>query len=124
MAENELLEYPRGQIGFGSGNLKQCTNAKFSLNRNAKLKHTIAKSPAGICYGNTELSGTFEFEIDETGLERDVLTDLKKGTRRQFRFKDSASTDEISGAFTSFDKEIPTDDAVKVTVGFVGKLID
>jgi hypothetical protein len=123
MSDQELLEYPKGQIGYGSGNLKQCTNAKFSLNRNAKLKHSIAKSPSGICYGHEELSGTLEFEVDETGIERDLIDDLKRGKRRNFRFKDAISTDEINGVLTSFDKEIPSDDAVKISVGFIGKLV-
>jgi hypothetical protein len=118
----DYLNFPRGQIGMGSGNLQQCTNAKFSYKNNAKGKGTIARPQAGFVMGEPSLEGTLEFDIDENGLERDLLADVKAGTRKPFRFKDSTATYEIIGVLTSFDLEVPKDDCVHVGVSYIGKL--
>lgn len=121
---DELKLYPKGQIGFGTGNLKTATNCKYTLKNGAKLKHSIAVTPSGVSFGHQEVDGSLEFEVNEDGMERDVVTDVKKGRKRQFRFKDATSTDTIVGVLTEVTKEIPSDDAVKVTVNFIGKLVD
>ena len=121
---DELKVYPKGQIGFGTGNLKTCTNCKFSFKNGAKLKHSLALTPSGVAFGHHEVTGSLEFEINEEGSERDIISDVRKGRKRQFRFKDATSTDTIIGVLDGVDKEMPSDDAVKMTCTFIGKLIE
>lgn len=124
MASNDDLPvYPKGQIGFGTGNLKTATNAKYSFKNGAKLKHSIAQTPSGVTFGHQEVTGSIDFEISENGPERDIVNDVRSGTKRQFRFKDATTTDTIIGVLDGIDKEIPSDDCVKVTATFVGKLV-
>lgn len=123
MADSDLKLYPIGQIGFGSGNLKEATLGRFSVTNGATLRHSLAESPSGTSQGAIELSGSIEFEVSENGLERSIIDDVVAGTRRQFRFKDAIDTYEIIGVLTQADWETARGDAIKVTASFIGKLV-
>lgn len=123
-ANDELPLYPIGQVGFGgAGTLKTATMARFSVTNGAALRHALAQSPSGISFGNFECSGTIEFEISENGIERDVVGDVAKGRKRNFRFKDATKTYEVVGALSQTDWNAARPDPVKVSCNFVGKLI-
>lgn len=123
MANDELKLYPTGQIGFGAGNLKEATLGRWSFTNGANLRHSLAKTPAGFTLGNYEVTGTIEFEVSETGLERSVIDDVNAGVRRQFRFKDAVDTYEITGVINQVDWEASRGEAIRVTANFIGKLI-
>ena len=123
MADTDLPLYPKGSIGFGAGNLKQATLGRFSYTNNGTLTHSLAQTPSGIFFGNRECSGSIEFEVSELGIERDVVEDVAKGKRRQFRFKDATKTYEIVGALVKTDWETTTSAPVKISCDWVGKLV-
>lgn len=124
MASNsELKNHPRGQIGFGAGDLQSATLGKFTVTNNGKLKHTLKLSPSGFVKGNTECSGTIEMDISEDGLERDVFDLVESGTEVPFRFKMPGLSKTIAGKAVSVDSDFPTDDAVHIVFSFVGKLV-
>lgn len=122
MQNDELKLYPTGQIGLGTGNLKEATLGRWSLTNGATLRHSLAASPSGFTMGNHEVSGTIEFEVSENGLERDVINDVANGQRRNFRFKDALDTYEIQGILNQVDWEATRGEAIKVTANFIGKL--
>lgn len=123
MADQDLKLYPTGQIGFGSGNLKEATLGRWSFVNGANLRHSLAKTPSGFTLGNKEVTGSIEFEVSETGLERSVVDDVENGQRRNFRFKDATDTYEIQGVINQVDWETSRGDAIRVVANFIGKLV-
>ena len=122
MAAQELKRYPRGQIAIGNGDLQQAVLARFTFTNNAKLKHTLRKTPSGFVLGTREATGSFDLEIDEDGPEREVFEAIRGGEIKNFRYKMPTITKTIEGIFVSVDVEEPLDDAVKFTVNWIGKL--
>ena len=120
---DDFKVYEVGQVGFGSGDLKTATLARFSLTNGATLRHSLALSPSGVSQGQNECTFSIELEIPETGLERDVIEDVMKGTARNFRFKCANGTWSIKGIFTQADWEAKRPDPTKVTASGIGKLI-
>ena len=121
---DELLNYPRGTVAMGNGDLTQIVNLKGKYSNNAKLKHTLRKSPSGFTLGHRECSGTFDLEIPETGEERDYWTMVKEGQVKQLRIKIPGTTKAINIIASDLDFELPSDDAIKESVGFIGELVD
>jgi hypothetical protein len=121
---DDLLLFPRGVVAMGNGDLTQVVNLKGKYSNNAKLKHTLRKSPAGYTLGVKECSGSFDLEIPETGEERDYWSLVKAGTVKQLRIKLPGTTKAINIVVSDLDFELPSDDAIKETVGFIGELVD
>ena len=116
--------FPRGQVGIGAGDLKQCENAKFDFKRNAKQKSTLAKPQAGYVFGNPEFTGSFDIIIDQDGPERDWIQKVKDGDLIQARFKAPTLTTGATILLDGVSCEFPVDDAIKYTVTFIGKMND
>ena len=122
MADQELLNFPRGQIAIGNGDLQQAASASFTTTNNGKLVHTLRRSPAGVVLGTREGSGSIEMVVDENGLELEVFDRINNGSILNFRFKIPQSTKVIEGILTNADVSLPVDDVVGVTLAFVGRL--
>jgi hypothetical protein len=121
---DDLAQYPRGAVAMGNGDLIQVTNVKLKLSNGAKLKHTLRKSPSGFVLGHLECSGSMEIEIPETGAEKDYWTMVQNGDVNQIRLKLPADTRAVNIVASSMDLELPSDDAIKQTVEFVGEVVD
>jgi len=124
MASSEILQYPRGQISMGPGDLVQVTNVSFSYTNNGRLRHTLKQSPSGKVLGNQEVSGSFTAAIDEDGPERDYFARVKSGEEVSMRLKLPVTTKNVVGFLVSVDGDIPLDDAVELTINFQGKFSD
>ena len=123
MATSELKQYPRGQIAFGPGDLTQVTNVTFTTTNNAKLVHTLNKAPAGVVLGNRETNGKFDVVVDEDGLEREYFDRVRSGERITIRLKIPGNiTKPAEIVLVSIDCEMPLDDAVKMTINWIGQL--
>ncbi len=120
MSQEQLL-YPRGRIAMSTGDLIDVTNVKFEHTNNAKQVHTIVQKGAGIVQGNTESTVTFDMVVSEQGLERDYYGYLQNGLIKQVRLKIPGSTFTINGMVKQISAEIPLDDAIKVSITFIGK---
>jgi hypothetical protein len=121
---DELLNYPRGTVATGNGDLTQVTNLKGKYSNGAKLKHSLRKSPSGYTLGVKECSGSFDLEIPESGEERDYWSLVKDGTVKRLRIKIPGTTKAINIVVSDLDFELPSDDAIKETVSFIGELVD
>jgi hypothetical protein len=121
---NELFEYPKGQCSFSpGGRLRQCTNVRLRIANGAKLKHSLAASPSGVVFGVRDLSGTLTVEIPKAGSERDYVDAVNKGTRKQMRVEIPGNGIVCEVVCTEADINVPLDDAVSVSVSFIGKLV-
>lgn len=123
MAESELPVYPRGQMGFGAGDLMQITDISFDYTNNGQLKHTLKRSPSGKTFGNKELSGSFTVIVDEDGLERDYFARVENGEEVDMRMKIPQLTKGIVGALSGISGSLPLDDAIEFTVNWFGKFV-
>jgi hypothetical protein len=121
---DELQQFPRGVVAMGNGDLTQVTNLKVKASNNAKLKHSLRKSPSGFVLGNKECSGSFDLDVPETGEERDWWGMVKDGTVKQLRIKIPGTTKAINIVASDLDLELPTDDAIHETVSFIGEIVD
>jgi hypothetical protein len=120
---DEYQQFPRGTVGFGSGNLSTCTDAVVKIANNAKDVHVLQQLEAiGFVMGRVAVSGTFNLVIGEDGLERDVIEMVRKGKRKNFRFKDPSGATEIKGVLTECSKEYKLEDAISVPCSFIGKM--
>lgn len=116
--------YARGRIALGSGDLIDVTNVRVSHTNNAKQVHTLRQKGAGITLGTEETSVSFDAVISEDGQERDYFSLVKKGTITQLRIKIDGETMTVQGAFQSRDFDLPLDDAIKVSLNFIGHMTD
>jgi hypothetical protein len=121
MSDN-YQEFTRGAIAIGNGDLMTAVNVKVSQKKaGTKIHHTIRKSNAGIFIGNEETTVTFDCLVPETGPERDFMRDLLRGKIRKLRIKIPGETFSVVGVYTGRDTELPSDDAVKMAIEFMGK---
>lgn len=122
MAEQEI--YDRGAIAMGNGELLSVTNVKVDTSDNSKQVHTLRKKGAGITQGVEETTVTFDAVIGDQGEEADWLELVKKKLIKTLRIKIPGRTMTVVGKYKDVSYELPLDDAVKVSLGFIGKLDD
>jgi hypothetical protein len=116
--------YPRGQIALGNGDLIDVISVKVSQTNNAKQVHTIRQKGAGITLGTEETTVSYEAVVSEDGQERDYFALVKKGTIVQLRIKVPGETITVQGAYQSRDFDLPLDDAIKLSLNFIGHTTD
>lgn len=123
MADN-LKQYPRGQMKM-AGDLVQVTDATFRLTNNAKLMHTLRKSPSGISVGNKESSFDFTAIIDEDGPERDWEELAFKGEIKTFQFiKPAADASVVVGVISQIEISMPNGEPVSIRGTGVGAFVE
>lgn len=118
----DLPIFPRGTVAMGSGDLTQVTTFKIKITNGAKLKHSLRKSPSGVTFGHREVSGSFDVEVPEAGEERDYWEMVAAGTIKTLRIKIPGRTLAVTIATSDIEMELPSDDAIKQTVSYVGIL--
>ena len=124
MAE-EQLRYPQAYLAMDNGDLVQVTNFTANITNNAKQKHTLRKSGAGISFGVTESTVNFDSIIDEDGAERDYWKAVKLKQLKQILIKEPGGRAlTYNGAFQSLGADGPLDDAYKLSPVFIGHLED
>ncbi len=116
--------YPRGRIALGGGDLVDVTNIKITTTNNAKQVHTIAQKGAGITLGVEETTVTYDSVISEDGQERDYFQLVKTGKIGQVRLKLPGETITVEGVYKSRDFEMPLDDSIKLSMEFIGHMVD
>lgn len=124
MATSQLL-YPQAYLAMENGDLAQVTDFSLTISTGAKQIHTQRRKGAGISFGNEETSISFNFVIDEQGLERNYVRAAQKKQIKQLRAKlPGGQTLAINGAFSEVKVDGPLDDATKGSATFVGKTED
>lgn len=119
---DQMPIFPRGAIAMDNGDLIQVTNVKVSQELvGTKIKHSLRKSGAGIVLGNEETKVTFDYEVPESGQERDYMKLVRTGKVKKLRIKIPGETFAVVGVIPKRDLDLPLDDAVKGSVEFMGK---
>lgn len=123
MAAKEQLKYPQAYLAQGNGDLMQVTDFTISTSNKGKQQHTLRRPQAGVVKGKPETKVTFNFAIDEEGIERPYIEDVLDGTIRQLRAKlPGGKTIAIDGMYTDCNLDGPLEDATKGSCTFVGKI--
>lgn len=122
--DTDILTYPRARVALDNGDLVDVTNVKLDSTNNAKLVHTLRRSPAGVVLGNHETTVSMDVAVSEEGLEREYLDMVRTGTVKQVRLKVPGKTLTVEGKFSDFGIEGPVDAEIKTTLKFIGKLTD
>jgi hypothetical protein len=121
---DEMPIYPRGAIAMDSGDLIQVTNFKVSQKKNGtKILHTLRVEGSGIVIGNEETEVSFDYNVPETGQERDYLSLVRKGKIKKLRVKIPGETFAVVGVCSGRELEVPHDDAIKSSISFMGKTV-
>lgn len=124
MADNQLKRYPRGQMKM-AGDLVQVTNASFKKTNNAKLMHTLRKSPSGVVLGHNEATFSFEAIVDEDGQERDWDNIQGKGLFKTFQFiRPATDAAVVIGVVADLETSMASDGAVTLRGNGVGMFVD
>lgn len=123
MASNDdFVSFPRGQVGFGSGDLQQCTDAKFRFENGAKVVGTL-RGRTGTTTGLRKGTCSFNTIIDETGPERDWIALVKNGKAQQARFKfPGGVTYTFKAVAASVDGEVTLEDGTHLNIELVGTI--
>jgi hypothetical protein len=88
MASNDqLVQFPRGQVSFGSGPLQNCTDFSSTTTNGGKLVSTLRRNPGGFVLGKKAVSFDMNLQVDEDGDERDWEDLVDKGTPQTIRLK-------------------------------------
>lgn len=117
--------FPQSYLALENGDLVQVTDFKIATNNKGKQVHTQRKTGAGVVRGKAETTITFNFVIDEDGMERNYVRFVQKGTIKQLRAKcPGGQVFVCNGMFTMCDIDGPLEDATKGSCTFVGKLDD
>jgi hypothetical protein len=122
MADQELVNYPGGQVQMGSGDLQHATAARFSFDNGAKLQHTLRKNAAGYTIGVHEATGDVETIVPQDGPEREFLQKAIKGEPVQLRYKAPGLTATFEGIIKTGSIDMATGEAVKLNISIIGKL--
>ncbi len=118
---DELLTFPRGALAMDNGDLVQITNVKVDQTNGAKLQYVMRKrNAAGVILGNEGTTLSFDAVVDENGPERDYLKMVRRGTIKKLRVKIPGETFTVLGVATKRSLELPTDDAIKYSIEFIG----
>ena len=119
---DDFVQYPRGQVAFGAGDLQQATDAKFHFENGAKVQGTL-RGRTGITTGVRKATVSFSTLVDENGPERDWVKKVKQGKIEQARFKfPGGVTYTIKCTASSVEGETTLEDGVHMHVELVGVL--
>jgi len=123
MANKEQLKYPQAFLAQGNGDLMQVTDFTVTVSNKGKQQHTLRRPQAGVVKGKPETKVSFNFAIDEDGIERPYIEDVLDGTIRQLRVKlPGGKTITIDGMYTDCTLNGPLEDATNGSAAFVGKI--
>ena len=123
MADGEQKRYPQAFLAQGNGDFVSCTNFSIKTTNNAKQIHTLREKGSGFTLGKTESTVSADLVVSEDGPERNFYRQLQTGTPIQLRAKiPGGEVKTLNGVYSGVDLECPLDDAVKLSLSFVGNM--
>lgn len=122
MSDNkDFLDYPKGQVALGAGDLVDCADITMSFEDGEKVLATLRLNPAGSTHGMRSCTASFKSLISNEGLERDYMTNYRKRTVMQLRLKVPGLVFTCTGRFSKPQIVANVDNAIEFTVTLVGK---
>jgi len=109
--------FPKARLALDNGDLVDVNSVTVSATNNAKLIHTLRKSPAGYTDGTQEVSLSFEGVISDSGQETDYKALVQRSISKQFRFKlPGGDTFVLNSRITKVDWKVDTENATTFSV--------
>ena len=79
-SNEELSQFPRGQVSFGKGPLQLIEDFDAKTTNGGKLASFLRKNPGGFILGKRAVTFSMNLMVSEDGDERDWETIVDKGT--------------------------------------------
>jgi hypothetical protein len=122
MADNsDFLDYPKGQVALGAGDLVDCADVTFAFEDGEKVLATLRMNPAGSTHGMRSCTVSFKSLISNEGFERDYMTSYRKRKVQNLRLKVPGLVFTCTGRFTKPQIVANVDNAIEFSVSLVGK---
>lgn len=116
----ETKVYPLAYLSMGNGDLMQVTDFTYTIDNKGKQVHTQRREGAGVVKGKSESEVTFNFAVDEDGVEHDYVRLVQRGTIKQIRVKCPGGDNyALTGMFTKCVTNGPLEDAVTGNARFI-----
>lgn len=116
------LLYPQAYLAMENGDLQQVTDFRITLSVNARILHLFRQPASGLIFGPQEARGSFNFAIDEEGIERRYVDALLNRKRKQLRAKlPGGQILILRMGFAAVDLDGPLDDATKGSCTWLGR---
>jgi hypothetical protein len=122
LPDEDMLTHSRGQVVIAGSRVIQCVMARCSIKKGAKVKHTLNRQGNAIVYGNAEVSGTIELDLTDEGPERDWIGELLSQKKYNTHYEIPLYNIHFQIGLDTADVEMPLDDAIKLTLNFVGAI--
>jgi len=118
---NDFLDYPKGQVALGPGDLLDCADITIAFEDGEKVLATLRMNPAGSTHGMRSASATYKSLISKEGFERDYMTKYRKREVIQLRLKVPGMVFSCVGRFSKPQIVANVDNAIEFTITIVGK---
>lgn len=122
MGDNkDFLDYPKGQVAMGSGDLLDCADITITFEDGEKVMATLRMNPAGSTHGMRSATATFKSLISNEGFERDYMTKYRKREVVKVRLKVPGLVFSCEGRLSKPQIVSNVDNAIEFTTSVVGK---
>lgn len=118
---NDFPDYPKGQVGFESGDLVDCADITVSFQDGEKVLATLRQNPAGSTHGARSCEASFKSLISHEGFERDYMTAYRKRKPVKIRLKVPGVVFSVVGRLSSLQIVANVDNALEFTAKVMGK---
>lgn len=118
---NDFLDYPKGVVAMGSGDLLDAADITIAFEDGEKVMATLRMNPAGSTHGMRSATTTFKSLISKEGFERDYMTKYRKREVVQIRLKVPGMVFTATGRLSKPQIVANVDNAIEFTVTVMGK---
>lgn len=118
---NDFLDYPKGQVALGAGDLLDCADITIAFEDGEKVLATLRMNPAGSTHGMRSATATYKSLISKDGFERDYMAKYRKRETVQLRLKVPGMVFSCTGRFSKPQIVANVDNAIEFTISIVGK---
>lgn len=118
---DDFLDYPKGRISQGSGDLQDVSTFTLTYSDGEKHVNTLRKSGAGSTSGPRNCTLQFTIEFSERGLERDYMKNYRKRKVLQYRLKVPGQVLVINGRLSNPSLVSNVDGQITMNWTLIGK---
>lgn len=118
---NDFLDYPKGVVAMGSGDLLDAADITLAFEDGEKVMATLRMNPAGSTHGMRSCTTTFKSLISKEGFERDYMTKYRKREVVQVRLKVPGMVFTATGRLSKPQIVANVDNAIEFSVSVMGK---
>jgi hypothetical protein len=118
---DDFLDYPKGTVAIGSGDLLDLFDWGFEGDDGEKIVATLRQNPAGSTFGTRSGKLNLSSAVSHLGFERDWLGTWQKRTVIEARLKLPGIVVSVTGRITQPRITGNIDDYIKFVAGVLGR---